>query len=138
MARKPFDLMDSVPATLRGLILDFEWNRERLWALDLPVRAMAVAELRWLLALPWWPYKGVHFAISPDQVRADPGRYRVQYARTMAADLTLPLHVLVRQDRVVTMLDGVHRLLKADLVGMHLVQTKPVPPRCLDIITCRR
>jgi len=138
MARKPFDLMDSVPAALRGLILDFEWSRERLWKLDLPVRAMAIEQLRWLLALPWWSYEGVHFAISPDQVRADPGRYRVQYARTMAADLTLPLHVLVRQDRVVTMLDGVHRLLKADLAGMQLVQTKPVPPRCLDIIACSR
>jgi len=138
MARKPFDLMDSVPAALRGLILDFEWSRERLWTLDLPVRAMAIEQLRWLLALPWWSYEGVHFAISPDQVRADPGRYRVQYARTMAADLTLPLHVLVRQDRVVTMLDGVHRLLKADLAGMQLVQTKPVPPRCLDIIACSR
>ena len=138
MARKPFDPMDSVPAALRGLILDFEWSRERLWALDLPARATAIEELRWLLALPWWSYNGVHFAISPDQVRADPGRYRVQYARTMAADLTLPLHVLVWQDRVVTMLDGVHRLLKADLAGLQLVATKPVPPRCLDIIACSR
>jgi hypothetical protein len=134
----PFGLMDSVPAALGGLILDFEWSRERLWALDLPVRAMAIEELRWLLALPWWSHEGVHFAISPDQVRADPVRYVAQYARTMAADLTLPLHVLVGQDRVVTVLDGVHRLLKADLAGMRLVQTKQVPPRCLDIIACSR
>jgi hypothetical protein len=138
VARKPFGLMDSVPATLRGLVLDFEWSRERLWALDLPVRAMVIEELRWLLALPWWSCEGVHFAISPDQVRADPGRYRVQFARTMAADLTLPLHVLVRQERVVTILDGVRRLLKADLAGMRLVQAKPVPPRCLDIIASSR
>ena len=138
MARKPFDLMDSVPAALHGLVLDFEWSRERLWALDLPVRAMAIEELRWLLALPWWSHEGVHFAISPNQVRADPDRYAAQYDRTMAADLTLPLHVLQRQDRVVTMLDGVHRLLKADLVGLQLVDTKPVPPHCLDIIACSR
>jgi hypothetical protein len=136
VARKPFGLMDSVPAALHALVLDFEWSRERLWALDLPVRATAIEELRWLLALPWWSHEGVHFAISPDQVRADPGRYAVQYARTMAVDLTLPLHLLVRHDRVVTMLDGVHRLLKADLAGMQLVDTNPVPPRCLDIIAC--
>lgn len=136
VTRKPFDLMESVPAALHGLILDFEWSRERLWSLDLPVRAMPIEELRWLLALPWWSSEGVHFAISPYQVRADPGRYRVQYARTIAADLTLPLHVLVRHDRVVTMLDGVHRLLKADLAGLRLVETKPVPPRCLDLIAC--
>jgi hypothetical protein len=138
VVRKPFDLMDSVPAALDGLILDFEWSRERLWALDLPVRVMAIEELRWLLALPWWSHGGVHFAISPDQVRTDPGLYPVQYARTMAADLTLPLHVLVRLNRVVTVLDGVHRLLKADLAGMRLVETKQVPPRCLDIIACSR
>jgi hypothetical protein len=136
MARKPFDLLDLVPAALHGLILDFEWSRERLWELDLPVQPMATEELRWLLALPWWSHEGVPFAISPRQVRANPGRYHVQYARTMAADLTLPLHILVRQNRIVTMLDGVHRLLKADLADRELVETKPVLPDCLDIIAC--
>jgi hypothetical protein len=126
MARKPFDLLDLVPAALHGLILDFEWSREQLWALDLPVQPMAIQELRWLLPLPWWSYEGVPFAISPSQVRANPGRYHVQYARTMTADLSLPLHVLVRHNRVVTMLDGVHRLLKADLPGRELVKTGSV------------
>jgi hypothetical protein len=36
------------------------------------------------------------------------------------------------------MLDEVHRPLQADLVGMRLVETKPVPPRCLDMIACSR
>jgi hypothetical protein len=104
VARKPFDLLDLVPAALHGLILDFEWGQEQLWALDLPEQPMAIEELRWLLPLPWWSHEGVPFAISPSQVRADPGRYHAQYARTMTADLTLPLHVLVRHNRVVTML----------------------------------
>lgn len=137
VARKPFDLLDVVPPALHGLILDFEWSWERLWALDVPIRAMPVAKLRWLLLLPWWAYEGTHFAISPDQVRADPDRYHVQHARTMAADLTPPIHVLVRGNRVVTVLDGVHRLLKADLIGMQLIEAKLVSPSCLDAIARR-
>lgn len=78
-------------------MLDFLWSRERLWALDLPVERVAVESLRWQLALPWWSLGGVPFAVSPDEVRADPLRYRVQHDRTMAADLSFPAHVLAHR-----------------------------------------
>ncbi len=88
------------------------------------------------LALPLWSFDAAPFAISPDQVRGDPDRYHLQYARTMAADLAFPLHALVRPEGVLALLDGVHRLLKADLLGQRTVDVKKVPMACLDAIAC--
>ena len=58
-ARTPFPLADVVPVCLRDVMLDVLWSHERLWALDLPVERVAVDELRWQLALPWWSLGGV-------------------------------------------------------------------------------
>ena len=132
--RKPFPLYDAMPAPLREVTLNVMWSQERLCRLDLPVERVAVEELGWQLSLPRWSFEGAPFAISPEQVRSDPDRYHVQYARTMAADLTFPAHALLRTDGVLTLLDGVHRLLKADVLGQQTIEIRKVPTTCLDTI----
>ena len=132
--REPFPLLDAMPASLRAVMPHFLWSHDRLWALKLRAEPVTVDELRWHLALPMWSFAGVPFAISPEQVRTDPSRFHVQYARTMAADLTFPLHALVRAGRSRTLLDGVHRLLKADLLGHAMVAVKDIPSARLDKI----
>jgi hypothetical protein len=37
MPRQRFDLLDVLPTVLHGVVLDFNWSRELLWDLDLPV-----------------------------------------------------------------------------------------------------
>jgi hypothetical protein len=133
-ARKPFPLLDVVPESLRGVMLDFLWSHEWLWALELPVRRVPVDELRWHLALPMWSSDGVAFTVSPEQVRTEPGRYPAQYTRTMAADVAFPLDALVRAEGHLTLLDGVHRLLKADLLGHVTVDVRELPTARLDEI----
>lgn len=123
--RRPFPLADLVPDVLRDVILDFHWDLARLWRLDPPVTMVPLAELRWQLELPLWQCEGVHFAVSPAAVAADPVRFHEQWTRTLAADLRHPVHVLARPGRL-TILDGAHRLLKAqhlgyDTVAAHLV-----------------
>ena len=137
MERRPFPLLDAMPAQLRSVMVDFQWSRERLWALELPVERVGLHELRWHLALPMWSFEGVPFTVSPQDVGADPDRYHAQYARTMAADLEFPLHLLVRARDAPTILDGVHRLLKAELLGHRTVDVKKVPMSSLDAIACR-
>lgn len=132
-ARKPFPLWDAMPAVLRDVIVDFHWDLERLWQLDLSVTRVPVAALRWHFDLPMWQYEGAHFAVSPAEVAADPIRYREQWDRTMAADLRHPLHVLVRPDRL-TVLDGVHRLLKAHHLGHPTVAVHQVPLERLETV----
>jgi hypothetical protein len=97
---------------LGGILLDTPWELAKLLALDLPVRAVRVDELAWQLDLPWWRAGDEWFAVTPNQVRADPERYADQWSRTMKADLDTPAHVR-RIERGIVFVDGVHRLLRA-------------------------
>jgi hypothetical protein len=132
--RKPFPLLPLVPPSLRPVVLDFTWDREKLWAQQLPAEEVALDELRWHLVLPMWSFENDPFVLSPEQVRADPVLYHDQYARTMAADLAFALHALIRPGGTLTLLDGVHRLLKADICGQQTVSVKKLPMDRLDDI----
>ena len=125
MTRRPFPL--AVPTELRPYILDFHWDLELLHALDLPTVSLQVADLADHLDLPFWAYDGRPFQVTPHQVAAAPVRYREQYARTLAADLRHPLDVVRRPDDRVTILDGVHRLLRAELEGRTTVAVRVLP-----------
>lgn len=83
-----------------------------------------------------WAFEGKPFTVTPDQVAADPRCFREQFARTLAADLRFPLHVLQRPERL-TVLDGMHRLLKAHLAGHDTVFVKKVDFSQLDDIANR-
>jgi hypothetical protein len=87
---------------------------------------MRVSQLEWLLELPWWRGNGRAFAVSPLQVALSPDSYPDQYARTLKADLRRPLHVTPRARRWVV-LDGIHRLLKAELQGLDKIRVKRLP-----------
>jgi hypothetical protein len=113
---KPFDLWPQVPPSIQAIMPNVTWNRARLHALSLPVRHVPVAQLRWQLALPWWRHGDRVFAITPNQVRDDPERFVVQWRRVLDADLDYPINLLERNGLV--LLDGVHRLLKADVLEM--------------------
>jgi hypothetical protein len=129
--RLPFPLAEQVPDELRGVLLDFWWDTERLWRLDLPVTRFPVARLSWQLDLPMWAVDDVPFQVSPAQVAAAPQRYAQQHARTMAADPRYPLH-LTWLARRPTVLDGMHRLLRACLAGRTTVPVKVVPAERFD------
>jgi hypothetical protein len=124
------------PAELAGIILDFDWDRGRLHALRLPVEDVAVADLRWQLDLRWWKHADRHFAVSPNEVRADPVRHSTHWERTLAADLAYPIHLAETAPGRWTILDGVHRLLKADVLGQRHLGAHRVPPALLPSIAC--
>lgn len=130
--RKPFPLLDVLPSVLSGVILDFWWDRDLLWQLDLPVVYMAVADLDWHLQLPMWSFRGKPFVVTPEEVAARPDRFRDQYGRTLAADLQFPIHLLDKRHPII--LDGLHRLLKAKMIGCELIPVKMLPVARLDEI----
>ena len=119
---KPFDLWAQVPASIQAIMPNVMWNRARLHQLDIPVRDIPVAQLRWQLDLPWWRHGKQVFAITPNQVRNDPETFVVQFRRMLDADLDFPIHVLER-DRLI-LLDGFHRLLKADMLEMRTISAR--------------
>lgn len=101
----------------------FWWDVRKLWNADLPVVPMPVTELAWLLDKPFWKDGRRKLAVSGRDVASDPGRYRLEYERTMAADLVYPINVILLGGRWVIM-DGVHRLLKAWLLGRETIDAK--------------
>ena len=113
MTTVPFDLWDRVPPALATVLPNVSWSRERLHSLALPVVTLRIDDVRWQLDLPWWRSANGPFTLTPNEVRRSPAAHAAQWKRTLDADLGYPIHLLQR-DRLVV-LDGVHRLLKADV-----------------------
>jgi hypothetical protein len=134
---RPHPLRDAIPDVLRPWLLDAEWDRERLWEIDHPVSVLPIAALRWSYALPWWRDEdGVWFRMTPRQVLREPGKYVEHEHRIAHADLTYPVHVLRRHGRWVP-LDGIHRLVKADVELRRRIHVVPLGPAQLARIIVR-
>ena len=112
---QPFPLWDRVPDRMRSRVLDIQWSRQRLWDLPLELEYTPTVSPLGLLHLPWWSHDGRPFRVAPLAVRADPRRYSEHYQRALDSDLAYPIHLLAGAARETTILDGVHRLLKAHM-----------------------
>jgi hypothetical protein len=121
VATVPFPLNDVVPPELRDYVFDFLWDMDRLHALELPVRTLPVSALAVHLTLPYWRLGDQPFQLTPQDVMNDPARYAEQYRRTWQADLTYPIVLCDRAGKPPMILDGVHRLLKAVLLGQRTI-----------------
>src|SRR6478672_6660159 len=103
------------------------WDLERMWGFDAPVESVSVESLRWHLSLPFWRHGEEMFAASPNEVRERPRAHGEQLRRTLAADLDCPL-IALRAAAGPLVVDGLHRLLKADLLGRDEVELKLLEP----------
>jgi hypothetical protein len=120
-------LFAEIPSALRGWLLPIKWDRELLWALDLPRRRLEVEELRWHLDLPWWRRDGVWFQVTPREFVADPAAHPEHMDRLATADLSYPLQIVCRHQRWL-ILDGIHRLVKAELLGLTNIVVATLTP----------
>lgn len=102
--------------------IDFHWDVRKLWSSDLPVVALDVVDLLWLLELPFWT-NGDQHDIAPIEVARDRDRFPREFERTMRADLRYPINVIWLRNRWVV-LDGLHRLLKAHLCAHSTIDAK--------------
>jgi hypothetical protein len=124
------ELYERLPPDLKRYQLEMAWSCDKLWALDLPAEEVRVDELAWQLSLPWWRDGDRYFAIRPSDILKAPERYGDQFRRTLAADMGKPIHITLRHGRWFV-LDGVHRLLKAVLVGAETVRAHKLSPEQL-------
>jgi hypothetical protein len=105
------------------VLLDFAWDLRRLFALELRQEACLVEDLMWHLDLPFRRANSEMFSVTPNDVRRDPARHPEQWARTLNADLSFPIHVMSHSGRTV-ILDGIHRLLKAAVEGRSTIRAR--------------
>ncbi|MFF1817620.1 hypothetical protein ACFVWG_10015 [Kribbella sp. NPDC058245] len=115
------ELIAMMPAELREVFPPTRWQLEKLWALDLKVEPVEVADLVWMFELPLWQLDGERFKITPNQVAETPMNYRPHYQRVMDADLDFPINLVAYRGRLVV-LDGVHRLLKAHFLRRRWIE----------------
>ena len=128
-------LVEDIPRSVQLACLPFEWDREALYAMQTPTRQQTVRVLDWHFDVPFWADGGRPFQVTPNDVLADPVRYADQYRRTVAADLGYPLTVVWWRRRW-TIVDGVHRLLKARIIGLGQVEVREVA--LMDVPTVER
>ena len=115
--------------------MDFAWDNEKVWKLKLPVEKMAISKLKWQFDLPFWKHGRVKYAITPNQVLANPKRYRYQYNRMMRTEFNkYPVHIAKNRKGKWEMLDGLHRLVKASQLGHKTIKVKKVYKKHLKYI----
>lgn len=108
--------------------LTFWWDVRKLWAADLPIVEVPLAQLERILAYPFWKDGSKEVTVSGHDVAAAPEHYPAEYERTMATELAYPVNVILPSGRW-TVMDGLHRLLKASLLGLETIAAKQARPR---------
>lgn len=117
----PHARLSEIPATLAPWLLPVEWSRERLWAIERRPVQLPIVALRWLYDLPLWRAQdGRWFMVTPREFLLDPAGHVEHEKRAARADLSRPVHALWRHDRWF-LVDGVHRLVKADRAGLSTI-----------------
>src|SRR5438270_253803 len=94
--------VERMPPEVRDALGTEPWEAGAT-ACEGPVEEVALEHLAWLLDLPIWGWRGVPFTVTPNQVRADPNRFAVHFARVMWSDLEDPIHLAERNGRWVVL-----------------------------------
>jgi hypothetical protein len=125
--------MKNLPPEMRGWYFPFNWNLERLWALDVPARMFSLADLRWHFEMPIWSVApGMHFDLRPAEVIRNPGLHPRHDQRIEKADISYPLDLMLTP-RGLTVIDGVHRLAKYEILQRDEVSARIIPEEMLAL-----
>lgn len=128
----------AIPDQLIPFMAGFWWDQDRLFALDLPTEMMAMNDLLPFLDAPYWrPGRNAGlFQLTARDVQTDPVTHADHWERTLAADLAYPL-MLFRGDERVVLMDGYHRLLKAEVQQVTSLPVRIVTATHLPAILLR-
>ncbi len=114
---RPHPLAAAIPSTLRPWLLPASWDQARLWSVARPPTTSRVTDLRWHYELPWWRGNDNRwFSVSPRDYLENPAEFPEHESRISSSDLAFPLHGVRRRGRI-QLLDGIHRLVRADGLG---------------------
>ena len=115
-----------IPKIIKEVGFDFSWSDNKVWALDYPVEEILLSDLAWHFEIPFWDFLDGNYNLSPNQVISDPVKFEVEYNRTMKADLSYPIDIMENKGRWL-ILDGLHRLVKAKILGQDKVSVRKIP-----------
>ena len=121
-------MVDSdIPKIIKDNCLDFDWDNKKVWEIEVPVEKMKMSELSWQFNFPFWHSKLQRYTVTPNQVFANPENFEAQYKRILDADLNYPIDIMQNKKGLWEILDGLHRLAKAYLLGLKEVDVRKIP-----------
>jgi len=126
-----------VPRELSEVILPFDWDVTKVWALSTHVESIPRIELDYLLHLPLWSSRsgeGMLFDIAPITVISNPETSNYQAQRLAATNLQHPIDLLDFEGRK-WILDGVHRLAKHYQEGTSQIDVRIHNEKVIDSIS---
>lgn len=128
-----------MPAVLRRVYFDFDWDRRRVWAVDTRPRVVERKLLDWHLDLPFWSTRPpeARFDVVPRDVIRHPSEHPVHTRRMREADLHYPIDVMEHGGRL-CILDGIHRLARTALEGRRRVWVHRIPRSMIKHIRRRQ
>ncbi len=124
-----------IPEEMRSYYFDFNWSNARIWALDVPVEAVPLAELTWHLDIPIWSTQRgeMRFDLRPRDVLADPSFHPGHFERVQDVDTSYPLDLMWTGKRHV-ILDGIHRLARLARDGAAEARVRLIPRTSIPAI----
>ncbi len=141
--RKRLDMLgdggqEALPQELQDIGLPafrrITYSIERLWRLDVAVTALPIAVFASHLGLPYWATAGHQFNLTPRSLLQNPLFNAGEYRRVLRADLRFPIDICKWRGHWL-LLDGLHRLAKAELRGESSIQARQVPLKLLKSIS---
>jgi ubiquinone/menaquinone biosynthesis C-methylase UbiE len=114
------------PEIIKKVGFDFHWSNSRIWKIKTPVTEMQIKKLEWMLDIPFLDVKKGRYNLTPAEFLSNPKRFKTEYQRTMNADLRYPIDLMLNKGRWLV-LDGLHRLMKAKIIGWKKVNVRKIP-----------
>ena len=115
-----------LPEIIKKVGFDFKWSVEKVWALKYPAEEIDMRELESHFDIPFHWQGGEIYNLKSIDIINNPNRYKEEYERTMKADLRHPIDIMKNKGRWL-ILDGLHRLMKAKILGMNKVMVRKIP-----------
>ena|SRR3989344_4932028 len=111
---------------IKKIGFDFDWDSKKVWKLKLPIKEMNINKLIWHFDFPFWEKDGTgDWNLTPWEVVGEPQRHS-HHKRAFRADLRYPIDIMKNKGRWL-ILDGLHRLVRAYLMGQKKVKVRIVP-----------
>ena len=125
---------NELPKEIQENGFDFHWNKEKLWALDVPITEINVSLLIWQLDLPFWTNEGKKYNLCPRLVLENIDLYLEHKNKILNADISHPIDIMENQNGKMEILDGVHRLIRLMLEGNKKVKVRHIDRKFIPII----
>lgn len=118
---------DTLPEIIKQVGFDFHWDSKKVWALVIPTQTIDIEELTWHFDIPFWEKDGTDaYNLTPWEVINKKEGTLDHQKRVEQVDLRYPIDIMENKGKYV-ILDGLHRLVKAYILGQKEVQVRIIP-----------